>query len=290
MAWFVQFRCAMVRKRTDLLCGIMNMKFLEIRACILSRLIILGLAGGMMCPGRSIATTEETFDVLEIGTHTYKNVTVTTKAKNQIFIMHSAGMSTIKVVDLPPELLTKLGYGAASDAVKAKGSRSTLSTFTKQTFTKMKAPQMKDLQKQWHSSAPAGLATVDLTPNLLMAAGVALVLLYLLMCYCSMLICRKSGHPPGALVWIPVLQLIPLLRAAQMSPAWILAFFVPVLNVVAQIIWSFSISKARGKSAWVGFFLVLPVTSFIAYLYLALSDQAPPKAERVVEVMTLEAA
>ena len=109
MAWFVQFRCAMVRKSVDLLCGIMNMKFLGIRTCILSRLIILGLAGGMMRPGLTWASTEETFDVLEIGTHTYKNVTVTTKAKNQIFIMHSAGMSTIKVVDIPPELLAKLG-------------------------------------------------------------------------------------------------------------------------------------------------------------------------------------
>ena len=258
--------------------------------CLLSRLIILGLAAGIMSPGLSSATTEETFDVLEIGTHAYKKVTVTTKAKNQIFIMHSAGMSTIKVADLPPELLAQLGYGAASGASKANGSHPTLSTITKQTFTKIKAPQMKELQKQWRTSAPAGLATVDLTPNLLLTAGVALVLLYLLMCYCSMLICRKSGHPPGALVWVPVLQLIPLLRAAQMSPAWILAFFVPVLNVIAQIIWSFSISKARGKSAWVGFFLVLPITSFIAYLYLALSDQAPPKEERVVEMMTLETA
>src|SRR5439155_7078665 len=268
----------------------MRMNLRRMGPCLLSRLIILGLAAGMMRPGLSLATTEETFDVLEIGTHTYKNVTVTTKAKNQIFIMHSAGMSTLKVSDLPPELLAQLGYGAASGAPKANGSHPTLSTFTKQTFTKIKAPQMKDLQKQWHASAPAGLATVDLTPNLLLAAGVALVLLYLLMCYCSMLICRKSGHPPGALVWIPVLQMIPLLRAAQMSPAWILAFFVPVLNVVAQIIWSFSISKARGKSAWVGFFLVLPITSFIAYLYLALSDQAPPKEERVVDMMTLETA
>src|SRR5262249_23071676 len=161
--------------------------------------------------------------------------------------LHSAGMSTIKVADLPPELLAQMGYGAP----KANGSHSTLSSITKQTFTKIKAPQMKDLQKQWSTSAPRGLATVDLTPNLLLTIGVVVLLLYLLMCYCSMLICQKTGHPPGTLIWIPVLQLIPLLRAAGMSPAWILAYFVPVLNVVAQIIWSFSISKARGKSAWV---------------------------------------
>src|SRR5215831_16291137 len=166
---------------------VIRMNLRKTGPCFFSSLIMLGLATGMISPGLSLATTEETFDVLQIGTQTYKNVTVTTKAKSQIFIMHSAGMSTIKVSDLPPEMLGQLGYGAASSASKANGSHPTLSTFTKQTFTKMKAPQMKDLQKQWRTSAPAGLATVDLTPNLLMAAGVALILLYLLMCYCSML-------------------------------------------------------------------------------------------------------
>jgi hypothetical protein len=115
-------------------------------------------------------------------------------------------------------------------------------------------------------------------------------LLYLLISYCGMLICHKSGHPPGALVWIPVLQLLPLLRAAGMSPAWLLAFFVPVLNIIAQVVWSLNIAKARGKSAWIGFFLVLPLTSLFAYLYLALSGHAPRKPQPVVEIMTLETA
>ncbi len=266
------------------------MKFLGIGLCFFSRLMILALALGMMCPTLLRAATEETFDVLQIGTQTYRNVTVTTKTKNSIFIMHSAGMNTIKVAELPAEIQAKLGYDGATGSQVATAKRPALSTWTKQTFTKMKAPQMKDLQKQWHASAPAGLATVDLTPSLLLSAAGALVLFYLLICYCGMLICHKSGHPPGALVWMPVLQMVPLLRAAQMSPAWLLAFFVPVLNIIAQIVWCFSISKARGKSPWVGFFLVLPVTSLIAYLYLALSDQPRPKEERVVEIMTLEAA
>src|SRR5690349_24674738 len=135
----------------------MRMKLVGIGPCLRSGLIMLGLAAGILRPGLSLGTTEESFDVLQIGTHTYKNVTVTTKAKNQIFIMHSTGMSTIKVADLPPELLAQLGYGAASGAPSAKGSHPTLSTITKRTFTKMKAPQMKELEKQWRTSAPAGL-------------------------------------------------------------------------------------------------------------------------------------
>ena len=89
--------------------------------------------------------------------------------------------------------------------------------------------------------------------------GVALFLLYLLMCYCSMLICHKSGHPPGVLVWIPILQLIPLLRAAGMSPAWLLAFLVPVLNIIAQIF-----IAGGGPSAFVGFFILPLVFVLVA--------------------------
>jgi hypothetical protein len=75
-----------------------------------------------------------------------------------------------------------------------------------------------------------------------------------------------------------------------MSPAWLLAFLVPVLNVVAQIVWSFKIAKARGKSGLVGLFLVLPVTNLFAFLYLAFSDAEPKQERRTVEIMTLEAA
>jgi hypothetical protein len=86
------------------------------------------------------------------------------------------------------------------------------------------------------------------------------------------LICRKTGNPPGILVWLPVVQLLPLLRAASMSAWWFLAFCVPVLNIVAQVLWSLNIAKARGKSVWVGVLLILPITNLIALLYLAFSS------------------
>jgi hypothetical protein len=134
------------------------------------------------------------------------------------------------------------------------------------------------------------LGTITLTPNMVLAAACGLAFLYLFVSYCGRLICQKAGKPATALIWIPVAQLIPLLRAANMSPAWLLAFFVPVLNVVAQILWSFKIAKARGKSGLVGLFLVLPVTNLFAFLYLALSDGEAKQERRTVEIMTLEAA
>ena len=100
-------------------------------------------------------------------------------------------------------------------------------------------------------------------------------------------------NPPGFLIWIPVFQIFPLLRAADMSPWWFLGFFVPVFNLLAQILLSFKIVQARGKNAWVGVLLLLPLTNVIAVMYLAFSGGRPADSEdeeRRVEIMTLETA
>ena len=128
-----------------------------------------------------------------------------------------------------------------------------------------------------------------ITPRMIFAVLGIAFLFYLFFCYCCRLICEKTGNPPGALIWLPVFKLFPLLRAAGMSPWWFLAYFVPVLNVIALVLWSLKIAQARVKSAWVAIFLLLPVTWFFAVLYLAFSAAAP-KEERVVEIMTLDAA
>jgi apolipoprotein N-acyltransferase len=67
----------------------------------------------------------------------------------------------------------------------------------------------------------------------------------------------------------------PLLRAAGISGWWVLAFFVPVLNLVPLVLWPLKIAKARGKSVWVGVLLLVPVINLFAFLYLAFSDGAP---------------
>ena len=100
----------------------------------------------------------------------------------------------------------------------------------------------------------------------------------------------EAGTQPGAIVWLPILQFISLLRAARMSGWWFLALFVPLLNVVIGIVWCFKIAKARGKSAWVGLLLLLPITSFFAFLYLVFSDRAPGNEKRATGFISLQAA
>jgi hypothetical protein len=246
-------------------------------ACLIP---FLGMAG----------VVEDKFDVLQIGSQTFSNVTVTTKAKNYIFILHARGMTSIKTADLPLNIQQQLGYASAA---QPKPATNTPAAWVKQEFAKMNVAPLKQLDQKWGGDQLRKLSVPSLLASkvVFIALGI-MVLLYLFYCYCCQLICRKTGNDPGVLIWVPVLQLLPLLRAAGMSGWWLLAYCVPLLNIVAQVLWSFNIAKARGKSAWVGIFLLLPITSFFAFLYLAFSDGAASEEEQEPEpkIMTLEAA
>src|SRR5258707_5348163 len=95
--------------------------------CILKTLLFIGVGMGMWLaqPRTALAANEETFDMLQIGTRTYKNVTITTKAKNYVFILHSTGMTNVKVTDLPPDLREKLGYNAVANTGKGGSAAAT---------------------------------------------------------------------------------------------------------------------------------------------------------------------
>lgn len=251
-------------------------------------------AAGLILLSRRAGAAEERFALLQIGTRTYTNVTVTTKAKTYIFILHAAGMTSIKTAELSPELKQQLGYAVAGGG---KGGTNTAAVWAKREIAKMNVPQIKALGlrlgRNWRANPPAGLSAIGLTgPKLVFAVAAIALLVYLFHCFCCLLICRKTGHPPGALVWVPVLQLVPLIRAAGMSGWWFLGYCIPVLNIVAQVLWSFNIAKARGKSVWVGVLLLLPIASLFAFLYLAFSTGATPEADEEPEskIMTLQTA
>lgn len=243
------------------------------------------------------AAVETTFPLLEIGAHTYTNVTVTTKAKSYVFIIHSQGMTNLKVADLPPDVLEVLGYDNPNVPKVATNGPA---VWAKQTIAKLDTPEVKEVQQElttkWNAS-PAGaqFPVPEITRTLLLQIAGVILALYLFQCFCFMLICRKANSRPGLLVWLPILQVFPMLKAARMSGWWFLALCVPVLNLVAHFLWCFKIADARGKTGLVGFLLWFPLTSFIAFLYLAFSNgaapiPATPVRKRPIELMTLETA
>jgi len=139
----------------------------------------------------------------------------------------------------------------------------------------------KELQQTNSVSFVADLRNFHPDRSLVVGVLAGLTVGYLFFCLCCMLICSKTGNEPGILVWLPLLQVFPMLRAAGMSGWWFFAFFVPVLNLVAPILWCINIVKARAKSIWWVVCLILPVTNLLAFLYLAFSSAPSSGADRL---------
>lgn len=94
--------------------------------------------------------------------------------------------------------------------------------------------------------------------------------IYLFFCFCNKRICEKCGVEPGLLIWIPILNLIPLFWAAQMSGWMILLMLIPIVSLIVYVVLWVKISNARGKGVLaVLLILLLPI---IGLPYLAFSE------------------
>ncbi len=92
---------------------------------------------------------------------------------------------------------------------------------------------------------------------------------YVFFCYCLKLICEKAGHQPGVLIWIPIVQLVPLLTVAGLPIWFIILLLIPIVGFVVYIVMWVKICQARGKSgALVILAILLPIVFFP---YLAFS-------------------
>jgi hypothetical protein len=243
------------------------------------------------------AETEEAFPLLTIGTRTYTNVTVTTKAKKYVILTHSQGMANIKVSELSPQLRQTLGYRDDADekpknkaVVEAtKWAKNKLAAIKISDIKALEADFQQDFKEKWDQRAPGEVPYVGkITKQMIYVAGGGLFVLWLIGCACLHTICKKAGNEPGILLWLPLFQTFPLLDAARMSRWWVLGS----LFGLTQIVWCFRIAKARGKSGFTGFCLLFPFTTVFAFLYLTFSRGASIKAARRerVEMMTLETA
>jgi hypothetical protein len=260
--------------------------------CLLFVLLSLPLAAsaGEITFGQK----ETVIPLLQTRTGAYTNVTVTKKTREWVFILHSMGVCNVKVSDLSPEARLKLGYDShpgPDNVVEAK----TLDAKPQATspLRRFKLEDVRRLAAEWRTNGKEKAAELQTmmngNPQIVFTVAGILGAVYIFVSICFWFICRKTHSAPGPLVWVPVLQLIPLLRAANMPRVWFFAYFIPVLNIIALIVWSVKIVKTRGKSPWVAFLLILPPTSFFAFLYLAFSRSAPVKIS-APEILSLETA
>ena len=237
-------------------------------------------------------------DVLQTRTGSFTNVTVLSRSNTDIFIRHARGIGNVKLENLDPETLGWLNSGGSSGDAPAPGKSMTApeeATAPSAAASATPSLSTSNLSAQLSQKMAAGLATlkrfsaVRPSPNVLALVLGGLVAGYLFLCHCLKLICMKTGFAAGVLIWIPFLQLVPLLRAAGMSGWWLVGFLIPGVNLIAQIVWCFKIVQKRGKSALVAIALLLPVTNLLAILYLAFSSGAGDE-DRPVSITTLPSA
>jgi hypothetical protein len=203
---------------------------------------------------------------LKTRTATYTNVTVAGKSGTNVYIKHAGGISNLKIGELAPDAKQSLGYAVAKSAIDETGAGSNALRIRRRV-----GESTPFIEVEFANGINFQAGDWEIQLGYAALAGIALG--YLLFCCCARLLCNKTRTEPGILIWFPILQMFPLLRAAGMSGWWFLALFVPVLNLVAWMGWCVNIVITRRKSLWWALLLILPLTSVTAFLYLALAKE-----------------
>lgn len=101
---------------------------------------------------------------------------------------------------------------------------------------------------------------------------IASVALYFFFCYCAKSICENAGIEPGFMIWIPLVQLIPLVHAAGLDPWFTLAYLVPIVNVIFLFYHWARICIALDKSPWLVVMMIVPIVNLAFIPYLAFTS------------------
>jgi hypothetical protein len=227
------------------------------------RLLFVALFSWMM---EGPLHADQFLPVLETGTGVYSNVTVTLKTERSIHIRHDGGIVNVELDDLDAEVKVALGYPVDRSEMAENGEGPRALT----------GEWMNAFQRVRGASGGGARTSFELpvtvNPVLIWAVLLIGLLFHLFFSYCGRLICSKAGSEPSFLIWLPVLQIFPMFRAAGMSGWWFLGLFVPVLNLVVQILWCIKIVNVRGKHVIWAILLILPLVNLLAFLYLAFSS------------------
>jgi hypothetical protein len=238
------------------------------------------------------AATEEKFETLQIGTHMYTNVTVTTKAKNYIFVMHATGMLNVKLSELTPDVLHELGYKTPEETEAAKRTTNVLAVAVAK-LPAVGRTSVKNLRESIWNRVPDSQKQALTNPRLLRPLLWTAVGFFFFFSFCASQICKKTGVKDGGLAWVPILQIFPLLKAAGMSPAWFIAFLIPLFNICAAFVWARRIAEARRLASWIAVLMILPGLNVLGLLCLTFAEGAPEAKKMVLsspQLMVLETA
>lgn len=98
------------------------------------------------------------------------------------------------------------------------------------------------------------------------------LVIYAFFGYCLYRIAQKLNLSDKA--WwgfVPILQVLLMLKTAGKPWWWIFLFLIPLVNIVIGILVWINIAQALGKSKWTGVLMLVPGVDLFVLGYLALS-------------------
>jgi hypothetical protein len=265
--------------------------------CLISIVTGLGAAApaksgegtGLLADGKAGTT----FETLTVGERTFTGVTVWEQTAEMVYLKHKGGLVGIRVGELDLNTRILLGYepvtGAEGSLRSGKWSGKDAFGGGAEAFGAALG-RLSDSGTPFDPEFAAGFGLAVL--GIIFLVG---LIVHLLVSYLLRMICRKAGSTPGFLIWLPMFQVFPLLKAAGMSNAWplgvialslagalsagtsielglLISLSSSLLALGIWIAWSIRICLARGKHPAWAVLLLLPGFNFLGLIYLAASE------------------
>lgn len=286
--------------------------------------LLLGLLTALVA---SAAKPELSVPSIHVGKSVYSNAVITASGTNRISVEHPHGLASLKIADLEVELAQQLlAAGVLTEQTLKANTRYQAHLKAEQKAAKererarnpqgpvaqyagMEGSMGAQLGQRLEKAAGAGGRINPDKYVAMLGFGVVIsilsigILFHLLRCWCFFRIVRKSLGHGSLLVFLPLLQWLPLIKAAGMSRGWLwmpafglamayyqppfpeeapwagqVYFFVTIgfvaVSALLFLIWCFKICRVLGSSPWLGLLLVLPLLELIPLLYLAFGEGA----------------
>lgn len=126
-------------------------------------------------------------------------------------------------------------------------------------------------------------------PGIVIFLGMLVIFLLFLafLCYiffaiCLMKIAKKTETPRRWFAWIPVLNVILMLKIAQKPLWWFFLLLIPPINIAIMIVVWMAIAKAVKKPDWLGVLMLIPIANLIVPAYLAFSKMENGETAKVI--------
>jgi hypothetical protein len=121
-----------------------------------------------------------------------------------------------------------------------------------------------------------GHQQVNVSPELGIVVFLLFIAYYIWICVSISKIAKNTHNELVWMSWIPILQMVPLIKASEKPTWWILLFLIPYVNLVA-IPWMFiCLAEKVGRPGWTGLLVLVPFANLFVIPYFSASKKFDP--------------